>query len=204
MCEHDAFLRAILERPNDDVPRLVYADYLDDIGQSERAWFIRFQCDPDNQFIHDGEREYSSIEANLGEWFPFVTIITGRKREKFGPNGTAYLADYGPPNLILFVGRKDRSTRERRRVELPIRRGFVASATCAWGGWLTYVQPIRMFTPIEFVQLIDIPDDGRAWTTTWNQSKDSYRYEHRDFPGVLFLMPQTTYRQRPMYVATVG
>jgi uncharacterized protein (TIGR02996 family) len=38
--QDDAFLRAILEAPHDDAPRLVYADWLDD-GQSQRAEFVR-------------------------------------------------------------------------------------------------------------------------------------------------------------------
>ncbi len=38
-------LRKIIEDPHDDAPRLVYADYLDEHGQSERAEFIRVQCE---------------------------------------------------------------------------------------------------------------------------------------------------------------
>jgi uncharacterized protein (TIGR02996 family) len=39
----DAFLRDIRERPDDDTPRLVYADWLDDHGDSPCAEFIRTQ-----------------------------------------------------------------------------------------------------------------------------------------------------------------
>src|SRR5579872_702669 len=38
-------LRAILENPADDSARLVYADWLDEHGQSERAEFIRVQIE---------------------------------------------------------------------------------------------------------------------------------------------------------------
>jgi uncharacterized protein (TIGR02996 family) len=41
---HQAFLQAIIEHPDDDAPRLVYADWLDDHGDPERAEFIRLQC----------------------------------------------------------------------------------------------------------------------------------------------------------------
>lgn len=44
MTDHDAFLAAITGRPDDDLPRLVYADYLDERGESARAEFIRLQC----------------------------------------------------------------------------------------------------------------------------------------------------------------
>src|SRR5215470_6533504 len=42
--EHDnAFVLAILEHPEDDTPRLVFADWLDEHDQPERAEFIRLQ-----------------------------------------------------------------------------------------------------------------------------------------------------------------
>jgi uncharacterized protein (TIGR02996 family) len=44
MLPHEAFLQAILEEPDDDAPRLVFADWLDDQGEAERAEFIRLQC----------------------------------------------------------------------------------------------------------------------------------------------------------------
>lgn len=44
MPDHDAFLAAIVRRPDDDVPRLIFADYLDERGEPERAEFIRLQC----------------------------------------------------------------------------------------------------------------------------------------------------------------
>jgi uncharacterized protein (TIGR02996 family) len=45
MTHQDAFLQAIREAAEDDTPRLVYADWLDENGDSERAEFIRVQCD---------------------------------------------------------------------------------------------------------------------------------------------------------------
>jgi uncharacterized protein (TIGR02996 family) len=40
-----AFLDAIRAQPDDDTPRLVYADWLDDRGDASRAEFIRLQCE---------------------------------------------------------------------------------------------------------------------------------------------------------------
>src|SRR5262249_58171476 len=40
----DAFLRDIIADPDDDGLRLIYADWLDDHGDPERAEFIRVQC----------------------------------------------------------------------------------------------------------------------------------------------------------------
>jgi uncharacterized protein (TIGR02996 family) len=41
---HEVFLQSIIESPDDDGPRLVYADWLDEHGESGGAEFIRVQC----------------------------------------------------------------------------------------------------------------------------------------------------------------
>lgn len=43
MDERDAFLRMIVENPDDDTPRLVFADWLEEHDEPERAEFIRLQ-----------------------------------------------------------------------------------------------------------------------------------------------------------------
>jgi uncharacterized protein (TIGR02996 family) len=45
MNPEEAFLADILENPEDDAPRLVYADWLDEHGEGERAEFIRTQIE---------------------------------------------------------------------------------------------------------------------------------------------------------------
>src|SRR5262245_11773990 len=44
MSDREPFLRAILEQPDDDGPRRVFADRLEEWGQAERAEVIRLQC----------------------------------------------------------------------------------------------------------------------------------------------------------------
>ena len=43
MTDGDALVAAIRAAPEDDAPRLVFADWLDEHGQGERAEFIRIQ-----------------------------------------------------------------------------------------------------------------------------------------------------------------
>jgi uncharacterized protein (TIGR02996 family) len=45
MTDRDAFLRAVAAAPDDDTPRLVFADWLDEHGEPKRAEFIRVQCE---------------------------------------------------------------------------------------------------------------------------------------------------------------
>ncbi|HYT91149.1 MAG TPA: TIGR02996 domain-containing protein [Gemmataceae bacterium] len=43
MNQDQALLRAVIDNPDDDGPRLVYADWLEEHGDAERAEFIRIQ-----------------------------------------------------------------------------------------------------------------------------------------------------------------
>lgn len=45
MLDDSSFMRTIRDNPRDDGPRLVYADWLEENGQTVRAEFIRLQCD---------------------------------------------------------------------------------------------------------------------------------------------------------------
>lgn len=56
MTDGDALLRAICENPRDDLPRLVFADWLDENGQPERAAFIRTEIDVYRRPEWDAER----------------------------------------------------------------------------------------------------------------------------------------------------
>src|SRR5436309_1652890 len=69
-----AILADIIDHPDDDVPRLIYADWLDDNGDPERAELIRLQCGLDDsaswgQDAADAEqREWALLHAHRGRW----------------------------------------------------------------------------------------------------------------------------------------
>ncbi len=56
MTSDEAFLQSIIEAPDDDTPRLVYADWLDDHQVPARAEFIRLQCSLDKMAANDPRR----------------------------------------------------------------------------------------------------------------------------------------------------
>jgi uncharacterized protein (TIGR02996 family) len=74
MTHDDAFFQAIIENPDDDTPRLVYADWLEEHGQPDRATFIRVQCAlahlPDDAPQRKGleAREGELLGAHRAEW----------------------------------------------------------------------------------------------------------------------------------------
>src|SRR3954470_21924045 len=71
-----AFLRAIAENPDDDLPRLVYADWLDEHGEPERAEFIRVQCElarlprDESRFAELKRREAELLAEHEAKWRP--------------------------------------------------------------------------------------------------------------------------------------
>lgn len=83
---HDALLRAVLLAPHDDAPRLILADWCDENGQEDYAWYIReaIRCErgeavnPFWQVNHEASRVQ---RPNLGEsgtclvWRGFVREI---------------------------------------------------------------------------------------------------------------------------------
>jgi uncharacterized protein (TIGR02996 family) len=81
----DAFLDAILESPDDDAPRLIYADWLDeseDEGDPPRAEFIRLQIDLARRPADDprraqlAARERQLLAAHGARWARPVAALT--------------------------------------------------------------------------------------------------------------------------------
>src|SRR4051794_24185031 len=60
-----ALLNAIRDNPDDDAPRLIYADWLDENGQPERAKFIRLQIEESRLPEWDERRSDLNHEAKV-------------------------------------------------------------------------------------------------------------------------------------------
>ena len=72
LLQDQGLLNAIFAEPEDDAPRLVYADWLEEHDQPERAEFIRLQIDratrPSPEYYYPGEREKTLLAAHRLEW----------------------------------------------------------------------------------------------------------------------------------------
>jgi uncharacterized protein (TIGR02996 family) len=64
MTQDDAFLHSILSNPEDDTPRLVYADWLEEHGQPDRAEFIRVQCEWARMAVYNDHRRQLLTRQN--------------------------------------------------------------------------------------------------------------------------------------------
>lgn len=80
--EHVPFLQACWDDPFNDVPRLVYADWLDDHGNSERASYIRQACAAEAEPFLPTRLNYresalerpveAALKKNLRRWLPGI------------------------------------------------------------------------------------------------------------------------------------
>ena len=147
MTEHPGSLADIIAHPEDDTPRLIYADWLDDHGQSERAEFIRLQCSIaiDEHALASGsmppvlalefwsggmEQRLAVHQKNVRKQ---LEIDRRRERELYNAtspgeaflNGIKWSEPFG--ELLRLPG-----------VRVPLedfRRGFVAAVICTLADW---------------------------------------------------------------------
>src|SRR5205085_5003860 len=85
MAQEDTLLAAVRQDPEDDAPRLVYADWLEEHGDPARAEYIRLQCrlaererDVDPTFPDpDWEREMELERANHDRWAAELPTLPG-------------------------------------------------------------------------------------------------------------------------------
>jgi uncharacterized protein (TIGR02996 family) len=140
-----AFLRAIVAEPDEDLPRLAFADWLDEHGDAERAAFIRTQVElvrlisfgltdsPEVSFLRRKERSFlnaSSYQRPLwaAELCPqLVTIVPPEK----GLTG-------------VHVEGADR---------VAFHRGFVEAVECSVAEWLIHGRALRQRQPIRIVNM---------------------------------------------------
>jgi uncharacterized protein (TIGR02996 family) len=139
MTHNEAFLRAIREAPDDDVPRLIYADWLDDHGQSDRAELIRVQIERSHLPVADPRRVgLASRAADLlrAHWQDWV----GPLRALVNSDG-AWVAEHW---LLL-----DYDLRALER----FRRGFVESLTLRTATFLRTGEELARLEPIHHLRL---------------------------------------------------
>jgi uncharacterized protein (TIGR02996 family) len=116
-----ALVAAIRATPDDDLPRLVAADWLEEHGEPERAEFIRLQCELEpmryvtigdqtlrQHWLQDRERELFSVYC----WFT--------------PPSRKWVYREGNPLRVVDV---------EEQVALTVRRGYFDEACCRIRDW---------------------------------------------------------------------
>jgi uncharacterized protein (TIGR02996 family) len=120
--DRDALLSAILAQPDEDTPRLIYADWLQENGQPERADFIRAQvwasqAEPYSPQAGAHERVAARLlERHAGEWVREVRLraLGWKFARGFVEHADVNTASFPRDAAALFAAEPVRSLRVMR------------------------------------------------------------------------------------------
>jgi uncharacterized protein (TIGR02996 family) len=178
MDDGQALLRAILREPAEDTPRLVYADWLDENGQHDRAEFIRVQValskptlGPDGTGDSDERYRLTRRESQLladGDWRNaavwFCWDGTLLQNIWGGPTGDRH------PTLAIRTGDMDGTDRECLHCSL--RRGFIAHVTATHADFREQAGALFESQPVERIVLPGVVRDGIVFRTSNGHHND--------------------------------
>lgn len=135
MTDGDALLAAILANPEEDTPRLVYADWLQENGDEARAEFIRIQCELYRRFP-----DHCGFPADKSLLSPHELILDHRCRQLMTAHGNDWFPMTGPQIIHLVY------------------RGFICRIICDWADWRDHAKDILARHPVREVTLTDWPE----------------------------------------------
>jgi uncharacterized protein (TIGR02996 family) len=158
MTEHEAFMQAICERPNDDAPRLMYADLLEERGDP-RGEFIRVQLE-----LRSLEVEWR-LDPRRKAWRKHKPIPLTSQDEEIIARGKALrqrerelLASYWRQWSPKLLGGQDVCSNLGGRGDSPFvtfRRGFVEAVSCSLADWLAHGPALVRAAPLLETRLND-------------------------------------------------
>lgn len=158
MTDHDTLLAAIRDSPDDDAPRLIYADWLEEHGEPERAEFIRVQCRLARINLDDVENAVARLcddpdcTANPCVW--------KRREREIWEAGTHPLREWfgvaGNHDISLFINPKE-AARFATRPAFIVRRGWVEAVTLSAADAVAHLDAVLVAQPVTTVTLTDRP-----------------------------------------------
>lgn len=154
MTDGEALLAAILANPADDTARLVYADWLQEQGEEERAKFIRVQCELESYPMCENvrTRNYDARDGISSEWQRCFDL-ENRERELFREN-LCWSGWMGSPARrdVLHVRNLDNLG---TLVGCVFSRGFVSEIRLPLAAWEQHAASIWSRHPVQRVALTD-------------------------------------------------
>jgi uncharacterized protein (TIGR02996 family) len=166
----DALLAAILKHPVEETPRLLYADWLDENGQPDRAEFIRVQVETARAIAEEPKdrsdawlsgyrvafhHEHRVMEAVLDVARPSRCVICLRDRSRKLLDGPAPV-----PGTVRFTNEANwflGDVGDFGAFRPEYWRGFVECVTCTAHDWVRLGDTILARHPVERVLLISTP-----------------------------------------------
>jgi uncharacterized protein (TIGR02996 family) len=161
----DMLFQAILEDPRDDDLRLIYADWLDEHGEGDRAEFIRVQVELAlvEAIEHDCSNELAFSETTCPACGAWVTAEALRQRE-----GELLAAPAVEEHVGAVIG--------DCYVDWRLRRGLAEEVTLTTADFLAHAAALFVAAPILRVTLADRePQEygaaGHWWYREWEDGQ---------------------------------
>lgn len=147
MIDHPGFLADILENPEDDVPRLIYADWLQDNGQPQRAEFIRVQI------------ELSKLGSNFRSTATDQLLAREKKLWGYLPALVGIMWDFKEalPGWAVLLPRDGGNGLTDSFPWAIVRRGFIQRVRCTVRVWYDLGPQLVSRQPIRSLRLVDLP-----------------------------------------------
>ncbi|HEX4588666.1 MAG TPA: TIGR02996 domain-containing protein [Gemmataceae bacterium] len=136
------FLRAIIADPNADGPRLVYADWLEDCGDTARAEFIRIQCAL--AAMPENERQYHPLAER-------AQALEGTHREQWLQPLREALGHSGDGSRIWLGFLRLNPT--KTLINANFRRGFAEYVHVETAAFLAHASKLVGATPLRTLVL---------------------------------------------------
>jgi uncharacterized protein (TIGR02996 family) len=144
MVDLEPFVRQVIKHPDDDGPRLVYADRLDELGQAARAEFIRVQCriaDLDRQRLENADGDIENVRnipldinsrrrKRDEQLLKMYSPLRRREYELLNDNKEEWSWDFSPdPKEVWYHLTDGGLVCPRIEWKVEYRRGFVAEVS---------------------------------------------------------------------------
>lgn len=148
MTDYEALLATVLERPEEDTPRLVLADWLEEHGNGHWAELIRVQI------------AIANYPKSTAEDYGMVQELQDQADELIGLRPREFVSERG---IMVFHS-------------AIWRRGFIEEIEIRWEEWLNAHTNMLSNLPIKIVHLmdappVDVPGNGYIgdghWRTKW-------------------------------------
>lgn len=186
MNDGEALYAAILREPAEDIHRIVYADWLQENGQSERAEFIRVQC----ELAREGDRICPYACSSRIDYRCRWCCLRDRQRQLFASNYIDWLLFLPGCMQCAPVGKTSQTTvvvwGPRLHIDQTFVRGFIEHITCTAADWLKNADAIIANHPVTKVTLTTFP----LFEIGILQDQDKFR-----IPGRSWILTHTAYRQ---------
>jgi uncharacterized protein (TIGR02996 family) len=176
MSDGDALLTSILLNPEEDTPRLVYADWLDENGEPERAEFVRVQIAHENWRSDTDALTQDGIKRRMALWCAETELFHGLPFDVLGND---------KPLQGLRLTRD-----ELANCELPskglVSRGFVSHVELPAAAFIEHAGAIFSRHPVTEVRLSDRHALATSEGWHWDRNDSSWDHERHGIPSELF------------------